>query len=329
MKLNKISIKDKIENSKIKFVSMSKYFLGTVALILLAAIVIISLRGMKLGFDFNGGTIVEVVYGVDIEIDEEGTMYSYSEKEISEAVASNVLDFGLKISSYQTEESSFGNRVVFKLTANWDVTDGHVEDLKNNIFDMFEGYDKENIIQSQYVKVYKVEGSARNTAVYSSIALAVAIVILEIWILIRFGLSQALASIITSIINILMVFAFVIICRITVNTAFISSVFITFILTAMLALVFFDKVRGNLKDSNYKEYTKEQHSNLAVKEALNLIILISGIALIGMILVSGFGVAPIREFAIPALFGVVIASLSVIYSLPYFYTIIKFKNKRK
>lgn len=323
MKSNKMSLSNMLKNSKADFVSLSKYYLGTIALILVAAIVIISVIGMKLGFDFAGGTVVEVVYGVDTD----GT--TYSETQAKDIIETAIVDFNLEISTYQTEESSFGDRVSYKLTSQNKLTDSQIDQLKSKLYTMFGSYSEENIIQAQYIKVYNVNETASNAAVYSAIALSVAIVLLALGVFARYGLSQAFTFLIASLINVLLTFAFVIITRTVVNTAFIAAVFTTFFLTAISLLIFFDRIRENSKNSNYKDFTKNQHSNLAVREIFNIEFLLFGFSLICMILISGLGVAPIRNFGLPALFGTILSCLSVFFIAPYFWTIITLKKMKK
>jgi preprotein translocase subunit SecF len=322
MKSNSLSLNKIIKNSKIDFVSLAKYYLVTIGLILIAGIIIISVIGMKLGFDFKGGTVIETVYGVDAN----GT--TYNETQAKDIIQTAISDYNLEISSCQTETSSFGDRAVFKLTAQNKLTNEQIAELKDDLYTMFNSYDEENVVQSQYIKVYNVEGTASNVAVYSSIALSVAIVLLALGVLVRYGLSQALATLLVSIINVLLVFAFVIIARIPVNTAFIASVFVAFFLTAISLLIYFDKVRENLKNNNYKGFTKNQHANSALRENFNVQVLLFGFSLICMILISGLGVAPIRNFGLPALFGVIVSSLSTFFAAPYLWTVITF-NKIK
>jgi preprotein translocase subunit SecF len=309
-----------VKNSKIDLTKFSKYFLGTLGMILVAGIILISVIGMRLGFDYVGGTMVEVVYGVESN----GT--TYTEAQAKDIIGNAVYDYNLGSSTYQTEESSFGDRIVYKFTSNEKLTNQQITDLKKDLYTMFGSYDEENIIHAEYIKVYNVEGTAGSIAMYSSIALAVLIVLLAIGVFIRYGLSHALSILIVSIINILMVFAFVVICRISVDVSFIGAVFATFVLTTIMSLILLDKIRENLKNPNNKGLTRSQHANLAIKECFTILIIVGGISLICMILISGLGVVPIRNFGIPALFGSVLATLSTFFAIPYFCALIKFKK---
>ena len=324
MKWNNLSLSKAVKNSKLDFVSLSKYFLGTLGLILLSAIIIISSIGMKLGFDYKGGTIIEVVYGVEAN----GTTYSEQDARDRIETDVNFFDYNLKISSYATQESTFGDRVVYKLTSPNKLTEDQLSQLKSSLYTGFWSYDEENIIHAQYIRVYNVGGTAGNVPAYAAIALSVSLIVFAIAVLIRYGLSQAISTLIVSVINILILFAFVIICRIPVDSAFIASIFSVFALTIIGSLIFFDKTRENLRKTDLKGFTKNKHSNLALRECFNILFLVFAISLIAMILVSGLGVASIRTFGIPLIFGVLIVCLSTYLALPYFWTIITFKKRK-
>ncbi len=325
MKSNKCSFKNMINNSKINFVSLSKYFLATLGLLLGVAIVIISVIGMKLGFDFSGGTVVEIVYDVETENVEKYSEEAVVEK-LKEVLAQS--DKNLKIYSYQSEESSFGPKLTFKVVGDEKISSTEAEVLKTDLFTSLE-YSEDNIIQKEYVKTYNVEATAINTAVYASIALSVAIVLLFLGVFARYGLSQALTILITSISSVLIAFAFVIICRIYVDTSFIASVLSVFVINTIATLIYFDRLREIQKDVSYKDYSRSECANLALKECFVTELLVFVVALVSMALVSGLGILQIRNFGLPTLFGTAITFLSVYFSASYFFTIIKLNQKRK
>lgn len=320
MKANKVSLIKKIKESKIDFVSLSKYFLVTIGLLLIAGIILISTIGFNLGFEYAGGTVIEVIYDVDAD----GTIYH--EEQIKDVIAISIADYGLKVASIQNEESSFGDRIVYKTTSKTTLQDKDVEKINESIYSMLGAYDKEDIIQSQYVKVYNVQGAVSDKITYASIALAVAIALIFLGVFIRYGLGQAISTCIILVLNILTVIAFVAISRVPLNTAFLASVFTTFFLTLIGELVVFDRIRTNIKNNEYKNFNRADHINLAIKESMTILTLLLSLSLIAMILVSGLGIVSIRSFGIPALFGGVLAQLSVVFGLPLLYASIILKR---
>lgn len=329
MKLNKLSTL--VKNSKANFVSHTKYYLAAIAAVLLSAVIIVSVLGFKLGFDFAGGTVVEIVYGVDY--DDNGDPYEngapYTEviaKEKAEEVIKEI--GGLEIASYQTASGNFGNKIVFKLLSDKKLTDEELNSFKIALYEDFNEYSSDGLLQSKYISVYSVDGTESNVAVYASIALAVAIVLFALGAWLRYGLSAALSLMIISLVNIFLVFAVAILGRITVNVPFVASVFTVFILTLISSVIFFDRLRENFKNKNYKDFTRKDYANLAIKESFSALAIIFAISLICIILLTGLGSASIRAFGAPVLGGIIFTALSAFYLSPYLWTLINFKKKK-
>lgn len=320
MKKNKISVSQMIKTSKIDFVSLSKYFLITIGMILIAGIILISTIGFKLGFEYGGGTVVEVVYGVEV------SETIYTEEQVKDIIDVAIVDYGLTTSSIQREESSFGDRMVYKMTSKNALSTEQAQRLSDDLYTMLGSYDEADIIQAQYVKVYNVEGIAGDRVTYSAIALAVAVALVFLGVLIRYGLTQAISASLVLILNVLTVIAFVAIARIPLNTAFLAAVFTTFLLTLIGILIVLDKIRSNEKNKEYKKFGKTEHINLALKEVFMILVALLVFSLIAMILISGLGIASIRSFGLPALFGSILSTLSIFLGLPFFYAKIKFRR---
>ncbi len=326
MKSNKLS--NFFKSSNINYVKLSKIYLAVIAALLVSAIIIISIIGMNLGFDFKGGTIIEVVY--DVEFDENGNMYEngapYDENLTKENVDEILNEVGgFEIASIQLADGDFGKVVVYKLLSNDKPTNEQLASIKTKLYEKFSEYNSSSLIQKNYISVYNVNETKSNIAMYASIALSVGIVLLAIGVLIRFGSSAAITSLITSIVNTLLIFAVVIICRITVNVAFIGSVLAIFALTLIANLIYFDKLRENQKN---KDLSREEIANLSAKQSIVPNLLIFAVSLICTILLAGFGVVSIREFALPLLVGIFFVILSTTFMVPFLWKEIQFKRKK-
>lgn len=326
MKSNKLS--NFFKSSNINYVKLSKIYLAVIAALLVSAIIIISIIGMNLGFDFKGGTIIKVVY--DVEFDENGNMYEngapYDENLTKENVDEILNEVGgFEIASIQLADGDFGKVVVYKLLSNDKPTNEQLASIKTKLYEKFSEYNSSSLIQKNYISVYNVNETKSNIAMYASIALSVGIVLLAIGVLIRFGSSAAITSLITSIVNTLLIFAVVIICRITVNVAFIGSVLAIFALTLIANLIYFDKLRENQKN---KDLSREEIANLSAKQSIVPNLLIFAVSLICTILLAGFGVVSIREFALPLLVGIFFVILSTTFMVPFLWKEIQFKRKK-
>lgn len=315
-------------NKEINFLGHAKYYFAAIGAILISAIIIISVIGLKLGFDFKGGSIIEVVY--DVEFDSEGNAYEggapYS-KELAREKVEKVLSTigGFEISTIQDAESEYGNKVVYKLLSDEKITNEQYSAIKAALYSEFDKYDSTGLIQSKYISVYGVPGSLVNVAVYGSIALSVAIVLFAIGVAIRYGFSAMFSVLITSIANVLLVFATVAICRTVVNAQFVGSVLTIFVLTLISNLIYLDKAKENLKN---REVVREDAINLSIKQTFATNALILSVSLVCAIFLTGFGVLSIRTFGIPVLIGIFFVFLSSIYVLPWLNSKINFKATR-
>ncbi len=326
MKSNKLT---NLFKKDINFLAQAKYYFVALAAILISAIIIVSVIGMKLGFDFQGGTIVEIVYGV--EFDNEGNPYEngapYTKdltKEKIEKVLGNV--GGFEIATIQDAESEYGSKVVYKLLSNEKITNEQYDSIKAKLYEEFDQYNASGLLQSKYISVYGVPGSANSAAVYGSIALAVAIVLLAIGVAIRYGFSAMFSVLLTSLANIALAFATVIICRVSVDAQFIGSVLTIFVLTLIANLIYLDKAKENFKN---KELSRNDVVNLSVKQTLVTNALILSVSLVAVIFLTGFGVLAIRGYGIPVILGTLYAFFSAIYVLPWLNFEIDFKKKPK
>lgn len=326
MKSNKLS--NYFKNSNVNYCKGAKIYLVFMAALLVSAIIIVSVIGFKLGFDFTGGTIVEVVYGV--EFDANGNPYengSPYDKETTIKYLDEVFsEIGnMQLASVQTENGSFGDTVVYKLLSSEKPTQEELDAIKTMLYEKFSEYDQNGLLQQNYISVYTVGDTKSDVAVYSSIALSVAIVLLAIGALIRFGVSGGLSIFISTLLNVMLAFVVVLICRITVNVPFIASVFTIFVLSAISNLIYLDKVRDN---SVKKELSREEVANLSAKQSAPAILLILAVSLICLVLLTGFGVLPIREFALPVMVGIFFVALSTTFALPLLWKEIVFKKKK-
>lgn len=327
MKSNKFA--NYFKNMNLNFCKAAKIYLTVVAALFIAAIIIVSIIGFKGGFDFSGGTIIEVVYGV--EFDENGNAYengSPYDKETAISYLDEVLgDYGvLQLASIQTANGEFGDVIVYKLISETPLKDNKLAQLKTNLFEKFSEYDPEGLLQKDYISVYNIQETKLDVAKYSSIALSVALVLFAIGAIFRFGLSAAISIFVSTLINVMLVFATVIICRITVNVPFIASVLTVFALSIISNLIYFDYIRKNKIN---KELSREEIANLTAKQVSPVIMLILAISLIAIILLTGFGVLPIREFALPVMVCLFFVALTTLFALPLLWNKIDFNKKRK
>lgn len=327
MKSNKLA--NMFKNSNVNYCKSAKVYLVVVAALLISAIVLISVIGFNAGFDFAGGTIVEVVY--DVEFDSNGNQYEngtpYDKSAAMENIEAVLKDVGgFQLASIQTETGEFGDVVVYKLLTDSSPTNEQLDAIKTKLFEKFLQYDQNGLIQKNYISVYNVNETKTDVAIYAAIALSVALVIIVIGAIFRFGLGEAISLFISTLTNILIAFAIVLICRIAVNVTFVAAVITIFVLSVIFNLIYLDKLRENSKN---KEFSKEEKANISAKQSLPTSLLILAVSLICSVFLGGFGVLSIREFALPVMIGVFFVTFTSAFMLPLLCSKIEFKQKKR
>lgn len=317
MKLANLSLAKKVSASKVNFLSHMKYYLAVLIAVLVSAIFIVSFLGIRLDFDYAGGTVLTVV--VD-GVQEEGK-YNETCNKIDEILKSN----NLEVSSYQLEETAFGDAVVVKVL-NKDTAKN--EAVKNAINAEF-GYNAEDLVQKNYVKAVTVDGTAIYGTKMAAVALSVAIVVLALAAIFRYDLSTAINYLVSILLDLVILLSMIIICRIPINFSITAAFVFVFVLSSLFKLLFFKQAKQNVKDENLKDKTRVEIANLTLREIFSPLVVISIVCVIALILLAGLGTLQLRAFAIPALIGVVFSALTTFYLTPYLWEKINIKRRVK
>lgn len=318
MKLADFSLDKKIKNSNANFMAHTKYYLAVLIAILVAAIFVFSFLGFKKDFDYAGGTIVTVVTAEDLDNKD---VYNENVKKIQQILKDNKVE----TSSIQKAETSFGNALVFKiLNKNNDINNSIVRSL-NVVY----SYESTDILEKNYVTATGANATAIYETKMASIIVAAMIVAVAIYVIFRYSLLASLAYLITSLVDVLMVIAATIVCRIPINVNFTTAVIVVFALSTIFKMLLFNQLKLNLKNENLKALSKHEQVILADKEIFSILTIIVAISLIALVLLAGLGTMQIRSFALITMIGVVISALTTFYFTAYLYDIINFKKKSR
>lgn len=317
MKLANLSLAKKVSASKVNFLSHMKYYLAVLIAVLVSAIFIVAFLGIRLDFDYAGGTVLTVV--VD-GVQEEGK-YNETCNKIDEILKSN----NLEVSSYQLEETAFGDAVVVKVLSKDTAKNEAVKNAINAEF----GYNVEDLVQKNYVKAVTVDGTAIYGTKMAAVALSVAIVVLALAAIFRYDLSTAINYLVSILLDLVILLSMVIICRIPINFSITAAFVFVFVLSSLFKLLFFKQAKQNVKDENLKDKTRVEIANLTLREIFSPLVVISIVCVIALILLAGLGTLQLRAFAIPALIGVVFSALTTFYLTPYLWEKINIKRRVK
>ena len=367
-KVKHFSIDDKIANSKFSFTKNLKYFLIAPIIITIVGIVLLCTLGFNLGFDFTGGTNMTIYtngerlensafseQSYDVDKDEDYNT-------VLEKIDGVLGEFNLEASSYQKTTIdinadrglgfviSDGGAVIVKFQNG----EGDVEEVNHKIrlalmeefgyISLPENTDimslDDSTVQSyidgtNYSALIANGGvttaSASNELMMRSfLALLVAIVLILIYVAIRFELTSGLAAILALFHDIIITSSIMLICRVQINSAFIAALITILGYSINNTIIIFDRIRENVKMSkNLGKINNFEVADRSVRQTLTRSILTTLTTFIMIFFVTVIGVSDIQEFAFPIMIGILSGFYSSIFLTPGLWAIAYRPSKKK
>ncbi len=319
-------------------------------------------KGMNIGIDFAGGSILTVELGSDILNDKSKYDEHYkaienilTSNEIAKQVVEIAKEMGIEISesaavasiSYvQTSGSGGEMSLVIKYDNISSTFDNATNDLTTERNKLLE-----NQIKSYYETNYADAGVTISTSYIGAtasadliktalVAVSVSLVLILIYIMIRFEVLSSVAAIIGLIHDVAMMVFLVIIFRIQVNSAFIAALITIVSYSINNTIVVFDRVRENKKKEigGSKSMGRTRNAivdnnkivNASVMQTLTRSINSTITTMVAITLFAIIGTASVREFALPVIFGLVAGFYSSLVIAPSLYCLMKNSiDKRK
>ena len=337
MKINNLKVVDKL-----------KYLIIVPIVILITAIVFLFVPslGMNVGIDFAGGSIVKFDLGdyaathqevkadlkVDIiaKVEEKGFTVS-SERWSGDD--NTVLELGLLLSldgkkidlNDSVQQKEYKDRIEGTEENNYE--DGLSHIIETLVLEANDGFD-------EVIFEYDFVGASAEKLLKNAIwATAVAVVIMLIYIIIRFTLTSGLAAVICLAHDVLMMLALTTIFQIQVNTTFIAAVITIVGYSINATIVIFDRIRENQALNSMKDKTNEEIANKSVAETLSRTILTTlttlAVIIILAIVCSLMGVVSMEEFALPIIFGLLAGTFSSVLLAPSIWVLLNKVGAKK
>ena len=334
-----------IKNLSFKFFEKFKYFAPVSAIIILAGFIVMIFAGMNVGIDFGGGATVSVEFGdyvathEDVKGDLVSQINDLVKKEGFEIGSTrwsgedkNIYEIGLKYSlngQVINADSEQAQKDFRNLLEEEGGLNDKIVELINNYNDEFDVL-KEDTITSNIVGAETSRKLLKNAI----IATIVAIIIMLIYIAIRFTLTSGLAAIIALAHDVLVMIALVTIFRVQVNTTFIAAIITIVGYSINATIVVFDRIREVSKLESMKDASDAEIANKSILDTLSRTILttITTLAVIVILAVvcAILGVSTMSEFALPIIFGLIAGTFSSVFlSAPIWVYLRKIAKKIK
>jgi len=316
----------KLKDFDFKIVEKFKIF-GPIALaILLAGLIVLFTAGMNVGLDFAGGAKVNVSFDTEVANQEakfeeiktiienngftcDGTSrWSEGGDEFAQVVEIGISykdangkklkntdeqkEFAIKLGAMEDEDFT-GDTLVDVLVRELDVT-------------------------NDYISCRIVSGYTSNITLRNALfALLIAVIVILVYIIIRFTLSSGLAAIIALCHDVLIMIALTVIFQVEVNVSFIAAVITIVGYSINATIVIFDRIRELKKQSSFADADDAVIANKAIKDTFGRSVLTTITTLVAIIVLSIvcaiMNVTSMSEFALPIIFGLVAGFYSSVF----------------
>lgn len=270
--------------------------------LILIGILIVSIFGFNLGIDFTGGTVLNVKVGSVLE--EKESNYAIISDQVSTIFKNEGFEIGYIQQEGVGEEASLAIRFKDKAGLTEAQMQEEIGNLKTKISSGLKLNDEHlNVTVSNGSRI---AASASSTLLINSIlAILVAVILILIYIAVRFELLSGLTAILMLVHDVLIMCSLVSIFRIQINGGFIAALITIIGYSINNVIIVFDRIRENKKKDDFKGMSSYDLANISIRQVLNRTFLTALTTMVSIIALTVIGVSSIREFLLPILFGLI------------------------
>ena len=281
-------MKERLKN--FRFMEHRKIYYIVCVVLIVGSIGAGLLRGYNLGIDFTGGTMIEMEMGQQIEMSE------------IEAVLSDV-----DIDGSVTYAGEGNTQIIIK------TSDSLNSDERETLLSAVQ--EKFSVDEDAVLSVENIGPSVGNLLKKSAFkAIAISVILMLIYVAIRFQWRYGLAAILALANTLLIVFGFYGLFHITINSPFIAAMLTILGYGINDTIVIFDRIRENTKDSSRRSVSGLiPRVDESIRQTVGRSIMTSlttVIVMVPLLIICG---STIRSFILPLLVGVIASTLSSIF----------------
>lgn len=318
----------KIKDLNLKVADWFKYFGSAALALILTGIILLLTVGMNIGLDFAGGATVNVSLGAKFSNDE--TLKEQTKQEILDLIENKgfvigserwagedntVLEIGLEYGSKENgDDAEYQKKFLESIQGTEDEAfeDGLLFEISELVKQKDDTFVKDDC-SAQIVGA----STARTLLKNAIIAASVAVVVMLIYIMIRFTVASGLAAIIALCHDMFIMITLCTIFQVKINTTFIAAIITIIGYSINATIVIFDRVRELKKLNSLKDATDSEIANLAVKNTLARTIYTTITTLVVIVVLAVvcalMGVSTMAEFALPIIFGLIAGTYSSVF----------------
>ena len=260
--------------------------------ILSATLIIISLlllifKGLNFGIDFKGGTLIEL-RSTDTKINVSSLRDNLSQMDLGDVSVKN-----------------FGNDTDYLIKFENNEDKNIIEQIKINL-------DKSFGNNFNFRRVENVGPKVSDELLKSGvIAISVALVLMLIYIWIRFEWQFSLGAIIALFHDVIVTLGLFSLLGLEINLSIIAAVLTIVGYSMNDTVVIFDRVRENLR--KYSDIKIYELTNISINETLSRTLITSITTLLALLSIFFFGGEILKGFSLAMIFGVIFGTYSSIY----------------
>lgn len=280
-----------------------KIWFSISGVILIVGLVLGLIRGVNVGIDFTGGTLMEI------------ELHKYiPTKEIREIT--DKYDKGANISMLGTDKTTVQIRM----------NEDFNNEERKEIFAEFQA--KYDLNEEDLLRADQFGPSVgKEITKKALLAIVISVIGMLVYITFRFEFSFAISAIIALTHDVLIVLSMYSILQVPINSSFVAAVLTILGYSINDTIVIFDRIRENSKFTKKIDYVKIANESIA--QSLTRSINTSLTTLITLLALYILGVEQIREFALPLIVGVVAGTYSSIFIASPLWVMIKQSRKGK
>ncbi len=270
------------------------FYIIPVVIIIIGIIMGFVNQGFNLDTDFMGGTSITVDMGKN-----------FDDAKLNDFVESTV---GVDV----TVQKSGSTNAVIKTVA-------LSQEQKTTLLSALE---KEYKIDVETISFETVSGTiGAETQQKALIAIVVAVVLMLIYIALRFEVLSGIAAVLALIHDVVMMLAVYVIFKIPVNSSFVAAILTILGYSINATIVVFDRIRENAKLTRKESF--QNIVNTSIWQSMGRSINTTITTLITIVLLYFMGVDAIKEFAFPIIVGVIAGFYSSVFLSGNFWVMLK------
>ena len=287
-------------DTKINFMRIKKITLFISAILFLFSLSLIFFKGLNLGIDFTGGTLIEARFKENIDLNNLRTKM-------------NKLDLG----EVQLQTIGNENDIIFRVQDKKNNQAKTIEIIKKSLSDESVDYRRTEFVGP------KVGGELVEAGI---IAVIFSLIGILIYIWVRFQWNFALGAIIALVQDVILTLGFFSILQFEFNLATVAAVLTIAGYSINDTVVIYDRIRESMR--KYKQITFDEVINLSLNGTLSRTLMTSLTTLLALIALFIFGGIVISSFIVALIWGVFIGTYSSLYIASPLLTYLKSDNRQ-